>query len=541
MGAEATAAGCARLLVVKVRIAATNVAELLGGAARRTPDKVALIDISGHDSPTSPSSLTWGALDEQVTSLARGLNLLGLVGGQRVALSLTNSAAYVCAYLAVLRAGMVAVPLNPGSTPGELGRMLEDSGARLCFADAGTVSTVRQVVRESALPTRLAVVGAAREDGETAYDDLASDGGAVITPRDSESLAVLLYTSGTSGRPRGAMLSHRALLANIDQASQTRPAPIQPDDLVLGVLPLFHVYGLNAVLGQVLLHGATLVLGPRFDPADTLAAVSEQGVSVVPVAPPVIGAWLKVDDDVLRTSLGTVRLLLSGAAPLVEETVRAFEQRTGIDVEQGYGLTEAAPIVTSTIGTPTHKPGSSGRAVPGVQLRVVDEAGRDVHADDPGEIWVRGANVFSGYWPDGDGAAGEDGWLATGDIGFLDAEGDLFLVDRIKELVIVSGFNVYPSEIEDVISEVDGVAECAVIGLPDERTGEAVIAYVVPLDGHEPQRLAEQVRAHCQRRVARFKVPSRVEVVAELPHSATGKVAKGRLRAGQARKAMGLA
>ncbi len=164
-----------------------------------------------------------------------------------------------------------------------------------------------------------------------------------------------------------------------------------------------------------------------------------------------------------------------------------------------------------------------------------------MHADDPGEIWIRGANVFSGYWPDGDGGPGEDGWLATGDIGFLDSDGDLFMVDRLKELVIVSGFNVYPSEIEDVVAEVDGVEECAVIGVPDERTGEAVVAYVVPRAGHDAQQLADAVRAHCERRVARFKVPARVEVVAELPHSATGKVAKGRLRAGQARQAMGLA
>ena len=262
---------------------------------------------------------------------------------------------------------------------------------------------------------------------------------------------------------------------------------------------------------------------------------------MLPVAPPVIGSWLRLDEVDLRAGLSSVRLLLSGAAPLAEDTVRAFEERTGIDVEQGYGLTEASPIVTSTIGTPKHKPGSTGRAVPGVELKVVDDAGRAVHADDPGEIWVRGANTFSGYWPDGEAAPGADGWLATGDIGFLDGEGDLFLVDRLKELVIVSGFNVYPSEIEDVISEVGGVAEAAVIGIPDERTGEAVVAYVVPTEGQDAQALAEAVRSHATTRLARFKVPSRVEVVTELPHSATGKVAKGRLRAGQARKAMGLA
>ncbi len=530
---------------MKVRIAATNVADLLQRAAERTPDKAALVHRSGRESDSAPTTLTWRELDDAVDAVARGLARRGLVGGQRVAINLTNAPEFVVSYLATLRAGMVAVPVNPGSTSGEVSRMLADSGARLCFADATTVPIVRDALRESEAPIVLVVCGDAPvQDGETAYDDLAVDGPAVMSPRDTEGLAVLLYTSGTSGRPRGAMLSHRALLANIDQASQTRPAPIQSEDLVLGVLPLFHVYGLNAVLGQVLLHGATLVIGPRFDPTDTLSLVAEGKVTVVPIAPPVIAAWLGLEDDELRSRLTSVRLLLSGAAPLAEETVRTFERRTGIDVEQGYGLTEAAPIVTSTIGTPEHKPGSSGRAVPGVELKLVDDGGREVHADDPGEILVRGANVFSGYWPDSDGGPGPDGWLATGDIGFLDHDGDLFLVDRLKELVIVSGFNVYPSEIEDVVSEVDGVGECAVIGVPDERTGEAVVAYVVPARGAEQTDagdLAERVRSHCATRLARFKVPSRIEVVGELPHSATGKVAKGRLRAGQARKAMGLA
>jgi len=544
--ADLGARACARLDAVKVRIPATNVAELLRLNAERSPDKVALVQSD------TDVTLTWAELDGLVSALAGGLSRAGLVGGQRVALALGNRSAFVAAYLAAIRAGMVAVPLNSTSTTGEVARMLADSGARLCFADETTLPAVRAAVAGDvdappgaatyqAQPPTIVVVDAPSEPGEIAYADLAVDDASVVTPRDRESLAVLLYTSGTSGRPRGAMLSHRALLANIDQAAQTRPAPITADDVVLGVVPLCHVYGLNAVLGQVLLNGATLVLGPRFDPADTLSLVAEHAVSVVPVAPPVIAAWLTRDAVVLRDKLRSVRLLLSGAAPLATETARGFEELTGVNVEQGYGLTEAAPVVTSTIGTPRHKPGSSGRAIPGVELKVVDETGREVHADDPGEIWVRGANLFSGYWPDGDGGPGVDGWLATGDIGFLDSDGDLFLVDRLKELVIVSGFNVYPSEIEDVVSEVPGVAECAVIGQPDDRTGEAVVAFVVAAQGVDAEELRRAVALHCERRVARFKIPAVIEVVTELPHSATGKVAKGRLRAGAARRAMGLA
>jgi long-chain acyl-CoA synthetase len=303
---------------------------------------------------------------------------------------------------------------------------------------------------------------------------------------------------------------------------------------------LSHVYGLNAVLGQVLLQGATLVLGRRFDSAATLRLIAAEHVTCVPVAPPVIGAWLRLPDAAAQ--LASVRTVLSGAAPLADRDVSAFRERTGLTVEQGYGLTEAAPVVTSTIGTPAFKPGSTGRALPGVEVRVVDDAGQDAGPDDPGEIWVRGRNLFSGYWPDGEAAPEPGGWLATGDIGFLDGDGDLFLVDRLKELVIVSGFNVYPSEIEDVVCEVAGVRECAVIGVPDEATGEAVFAYVV--GGQPDQRgdeaFVQRIREHCAQRLARFKVPAKISVVTELPHSATGKVAKGRLRAADSRRTLGL-
>jgi long-chain acyl-CoA synthetase len=524
---------------VKVAIPATNIAELVRLRASRDGERTALVD--------GDRRLTWAELDRRVDGLARGLSAQGLVAGNRVALSMVNSISFVEIYLAVLRAGIVAVPIYPQSAPGEIARILADSGSRLCCADTTTIGAVRGAVGgiddavragKPAVIPRIVAVDVAPLPGEVRYAGLAAEGAPVVSPLDSENLAVLLYTSGTSGVPRAAMLSHRALLANIEQASQTKPPPVDRTDVVLGVLPLCHVYGLNAVLGQVLLTGAALVLGQRFSPDETLRLVEAERVTCVPVAPPVIVAWSGLDD--IGERLSGVRTLLSGAAPLASEVVRDFEARTGVAVEQGYGLTEAAPIVTSTIGTPEHKPGSSGRALPGVEVRVVDSAGNEVPADDPGEIWVRGRNLFSGYWPDGDERPDADGWLSTGDVGFLDEDGDLFLVDRLKELVIVSGFNVYPSEIEDVVAEVDGVAECAVIGVPDEHTGEAVKAYVVAAPDADRTAMASRVIDHCAARLARFKVPKEVELVDELPHSATGKVAKGRLRARQAREAMGL-
>jgi long-chain acyl-CoA synthetase len=207
-------------------------------------------------------------------------------------------------------------------------------------------------------------------------------------------------------------------------------------------------------------------------------------------------------------------------------------------VHQGYGLTEAAPVVTSTLCSKEPHAGSVGAALPGIELRLVDETWGLVEGEDPGQIQVRGDNLFSGYWPDGADGPDADGWYATGDVGFLDASGDLFLVDRVKELVIVSGFNVYPTEVEDVIREVEGVADAAVIGVPDEETGEAVVAYVVP--SRPMTHLEEAVRAHAIVRLARFKLPSRIEVVDELPLTATGKVQKGRLRGLERRRVQGL-
>ncbi len=258
--------------------------------------------------------------------------------------------------------------------------------------------------------------------------------------------------------------------------------------------------------------------------------IEDEAVSVVPVAPPVFGYWATVPD--LRERLRGVRTVLSGSAPLAPGLVASFTERTGVTVHQGYGLTEAAPVVTSTLCSATVKAGSVGSALPGISIRLVDEAGLEPSGEDPGEIYVRGANLFSGYWPDGADGPDAAGWYATGDVGFLDEDGDLFLVDRLKELVIVSGFNVYPVEVEDVITELDGVLEAAVIGAPDDTAGEAVVAYVLPRPGtsYTADELVEAVRAHCAVRLARFKQPKEVHVVAQLPHTVTGKVAKGRLR-----------
>ncbi|RNM16695.1 class I adenylate-forming enzyme family protein [Nocardioides pocheonensis] len=522
----------------------SNVADLLATAAREEPERIALSEAA------TGRTVTWAVLDDLASRVAHGLSSAGMVAGYRVIIATTNRIEFVATYYGVLRARMVAVPINPRSATGEVVRMLADSGARMVVSDPTTAGTVRAAVvgvREAlaasgdaaASPPRVVGIDVAVEDGERSWEQLvAQTGEPVPGETDPESLAVLLYTSGTSGRPRAAMLSHRALLANIEQAAAVDPPMITGRDVVLGVLPLFHVYGLNAVLGQVVRQHARMVLVDGFDPEGSLDIIEDEAISVLPVAPPVFAYWMQVPG--LEERLGPVRTILSGSAPLAADLTEAFSERTGLAIHQGYGLTEAAPVVTSDLCSKKADPRSVGAALPGIEIRLADETGRAPDEDDAGEILIRGDNLFSGYWPDGADGPGEDGWWATGDVGYLDADGDLFLVDRLKDLVIVSGFNVYPSEVEEVILELDDVAQAAVIGVEDEMTGEAVVAYVTRAGEVDPDALVERVRAHCAARLAGFKQPSVVNVVDSLPSTITGKVQKGRLRATERRRALGL-
>jgi long-chain acyl-CoA synthetase len=511
------------------------VADLVTLSAARQGPRKAVVEASGR-------GLTWDDLDREIGRIATGLGTVGMVAGQRVLLVLDNRIELVTTYLAVLRAQLVAVPVNPRAKVEELAWMIADSGARLVVADASTVADARAAaaaVRETGDrgPT-LVVIDSEPLEGELSFEAVRAEAAVPGPVRpEPETLACLLYTGSTVDLPRAAMLTHRALLANIEQAAAVDPPMIRPDDVVLGVLPLFHVYGLNAVLGGVLRQGATLVLADHFDPRGTLDVVAEHGVTILPVAPAVFPHWLGLPD--LAASLGSVRLVLSGSAPLARAVVDEFAERTGVPVHQGYGLTEAAPIVTSTLASTSPVAGSLGATLPGVGLRLVDDLGQDPEPGDPGEIQVRGDNLFAGYWPDGSGGPGADGWWSTGDVGLLGEGGDLFLVDRAAEVVVVAGFSVYPSEVEDVVGAVPDVAGVAVIGVPDDVTGSAVVAYV-RAPGADPSTVQAAVRRRCEAQLAGFKRPSRVEVVDELPTTLAGRVRKGALRQLERRRALGI-
>jgi long-chain acyl-CoA synthetase len=516
---------------------ARNVADLVRRAAARAGRRTAVI--AGEQRPT------WSELDSSVDALAAGLTGLGLVAGERVAIAAGSGLPFVLTWFGALRAGLVAVPLNPSHTARELAFQVADSGARLVITERdvdGAFGTAEHVVRVGTPAWAVLSAGAT---------------GSVASTTGGEDLAALVYTSGTSGRPRGAMLSHRALLANLDQVGAAEPPVAGSDDIVLIPVPLFHIYGLNTGLDLVAACGATAVLVGRFDPVATLELVGRERVTVIIGAPPMYVAWSMLPAD--PHAFAQVRVTTSGSAPLPPDVLERMARQNGRAVYEGYGMTETAPVLTMTPPAATPKPGSVGRPLPGVELRLAGTApvhteshydshydsdsdvtsdsdtGADTGAsagtgDEPGEageVVVRGANLFSGYWPDGAGGPDADGWFATGDVGVLDADGDLHLVDRLGDVILVSGFNVYPREVEDVLRTHPAVADVVVLGAPHPYTGETVRALVVPAG---PPPAPAELIAYAATLLARYKCPTVIELVDALPHTVTGKVSRAQLQ-----------
>jgi long-chain acyl-CoA synthetase len=495
-----------------------GVGGLLTRAAATWPDHPAVRETG------TGRELTYAQVEVAARAQARRLADAGVAPGDRVTLRLPTAADFVVAFFGALRAGAVVVPLSPQAPGPELEQLLEHSGAKVVITrDA-----------EEALPDGvMGLTPEADPDGVIEFvDDRAGSG---------EDIAVVSYTSGTTGPPRGVMLSHRALLANLEQLSGVEGV-LTHDDRVLITIPLFHVYGLGPGLLQAVSVGATAVLSERFEAQRTLDDCAEHGVTTITGVPTMYGEFAALGTEELTRGLATVRRMTSGAAPLHPKVLGALREATGLDVYEGYGLTECAPVVTSTLVTGYPKPGSVGRPLPGVELRLVDSDGTDqavpLDPDDVDDVFeaegetglvsIRGANLFSGYWPDGGHGPDDEGWFRTGDVGYLDVDGDLHLVDRANDLIIVNGFNVFPNEVESVIGQLPEVAESAVVGVVDERSGEAVKAFVVPAAGASLSE--QQVVDHCAAHLAGYKVPHAVEFAESLPHSATGKLRRVRLR-----------
>jgi len=507
-----------------------TVSDFLANSAFRDPDRVALIEAETGE------RLTYSALDSKVSATAAALlesSLTPSRSGDRVAMLMGNSIEFVVSYFGIVRAGLVPIPLNPGYTTKEITEILEVSQAKVLLVSAEYAELGADSVPDSCPAMLCEEITSTRESirsflKESVNSLIRKPNTKVEFPQiAADNLGLLLFTSGSDGIAKGVMLTHENLVSNVSALLELRNPPIvSAEDTVLAVLPLFHMYGLNTVLTMALAAGASVVILDRFDAAESLEVISREHVTTVAGAPAMYLMWSRIPG--VTDAMRPVRLLSSGGAPLPVEVFNRFEELTGMRIFEGYGMTESSPVITSTVVNSLARAGCVGLPIAGTSIRIMADSGDEVEFGDPGEIWVKGPGVFLGYWPDRNGGPDSEGWFGTGDIGYQDQDGALHLVDRRRELIIVNGFNVFPREVEMALEALTDVAEAAVLGRPDPETGEAVSALVVLVPGSSAT--PELIGASVAESLARFKCPTQIRIVGSLPRSATGKIAKGRLR-----------
>ncbi|MER6345250.1 long-chain-fatty-acid--CoA ligase [Streptomyces sp. NPDC001595] len=485
-----------------------NLAEFLVETAGRLPERPAL--------RLGERVLTYAELDEHSARAAALLRSDGIQPGDRVALMLPNVPEFVVLYYGVLRAGAVVVPMNPLLKTRETEFHLTDSGAVRLFEwhqapGEGAKGAAAAGVRHTAVDP--AAFAAALAGHEPLSD---------VAHADGEDMAVLLYTSGTTGRPKGAVLTHAGLRHNTE-VNSIHIQRMTPEDVVVGCLPLFHIFGQICTMSAAVRSGASLVLIPRFEPGAVLDAIARERATVFEGVPTMYAALLQHPSG---ADVSTLRMCISGGASLPVEILRGFEQRFGCPVLEGFGMSETSPVVTFNHPDRPRKAGSIGTPIRDVEVRLVDDRGQEVTPGEIGELAVRGPNVMKGYWnrPQETEAAVPDGWLRTGDLARADEDGYLYIVDRKKDMTIRGGYNVYPRELEEVLHEHPDVALAAVVGVPHAELGEEVAAAVVlrPAGRATP----EELRHYVKERVAAYKYPRQVWLVDKLPLGPSGKILK---------------
>ena len=518
----------------------------------------------------SGATTTYAELLSTASRAAEALRRLGVEAGDRVALALPNTPQHLVAFYAVLRLGAVVVELNPLHTAEELRAQLSDCGARVVVTWPGSSAAVHEALRAAAGPDGVLLVAdlvaelplakrvalrlplararaqraqlvAPRPEGSRSWERAVAAAGPLDPAHPEPALgdvAALLYTGGTTGSPKAVVLTHRNLAANAAQGRAWVPGMREGEEVVLAVLPLFHAYGLTLCLTFAVSTGACLLLLPRFDVDAVLAAWRRRPATFVPGVPPIYQRLAQAARE-RGADLSSARYALSGAMPLPPATVALWEEVTGGLLVEGYGMTEASPVALGNPISPARRPGSIGVPFPSTRMRVVDpeDPTTDVAPGQRGELLLHGPQVFAGYWRRPEETAASllpGGWLRTGDVVEVDADGYVRVVDRIKELVIVGGFNVHPSEVEAVLRAHPDIDDAAVVGLPDDTTGERVAAAVVARAGALVD--TEALRAWARERLAGYKVPSVVDLVHELPRSQLGKVLRRVVRERMARE-----
>ncbi len=500
-----------------------DLGQMLAQSAARYPDKAAVIF---RDQPTS-----YAEFDLRANQVANALIGLGIQPGDRVALLIHNLPIFMEAYYGILRAGAAVVPLNVLYKAGEVEYILQDSGAKAILTFGPFAQTA--VAAAANAPELQHIIAAAPQEIPGTKTWRATFGDAPKTPPavtvNEESLAVICYTSGTTGKPKGAMLTHRNLIGNCEQCGAIERIAARPEDVVWIGLPLFHIYAMNVGMNLTIRAGGTVNLIERFEPASSLEAIQKNHCTVLYGAPPMFVAWAQMPN--LRDyDITSLRYIASGAAALPVRIMEVFEQLSGVPISEGYGLSEASPVVTTNAAGPVTKPGTVGPAIPGMEVKIVDDMGNEVAQGQMGELICRGVNVMKGYWkqPQATAEALHDGWLHTGDLATRDADGYFSIVDRKKDMINVSGFNVYPREVEETLFRHPAVADAAVVQYPDPYQGESVLAYVVLKQGETATE--QEIIDFCRDEIAVFKCPRKVVFTDALPKNNTGKVLRRELR-----------
>jgi long-chain acyl-CoA synthetase len=486
-----------------------NLAQTLLDSAREHSDRVAI--------RLDDAELTYEQLSGAAAHVVGLLGEHGFEPGDRVGIMLPNVPHFPVCYYGVLRAGGVVVPMNVLLKRREVTFYLEDSGAKLLFAWEGFADDAEAGAKAAGAKCILVEM--------TGFQDLVGAAEAVTEVRDTDDddTAVILYTSGTTGTPKGAELTHANLTRNAEASRNL--FGLGPDAITLGALPLFHSFGQTCGLNATLGGGGTLTLIPRFDPAKALEIIERDRVNVFQGVPTMYGAMLHLPDRD-RYDTSTLQVCASGGSAMPVELMRGFEEAFGCKVLEGYGLSESSPVASFNHADRERKPGSIGTPIDGVEMKVVDEDGNEVPQGEVGEIVIRGHNVMKGYWqrPDATEETVRDGWLHTGDMATVDEDGYFFIVDRKKDMIIRGGYNVYPREIEEVLYEHPAVREAAVVGVPHDEYGEEVGAAVALKDGEEVS--AEELRNFVKEQVAAYKYPRTIWFVEDLPKGPTGKILK---------------
>ena len=488
----------------------TNLATLLTDTAERHGDRIAL--------KLDDAEVSYDFLSEGSARVAGLLARHGFERGDRVGIMLPNVPYFAFVYYGILRAGGVVVPMNPLLKGREVKFYLEDPGAKIIYAWHEFQDEATQGADDAGAD--LIAVAPGEFENLVQHADPIHE----IAEVEADDPAVLLYTSGTTGTPKGAELTHSNLRRNVEVTLKTL-IQIDENDTLLGALPLFHSFGQTCGLNCGVAAGARLTLIPRFDPGKALEIIQRDEVTIFEGVPTMYTAMLNSEKKE-EVDLSSLRLCVSGGSAMPGEVMRAFEQQFGCKVLEGYGLSETSPVASFNHPDRERKQGSIGTPIEGVEMKVVDEDGNEVVQGEVGEIVIKGHNVMKGYWnrPDATEEAIVDGWLHTGDLAYVDEDGFFFIVDRKKDMIIRGGYNVYPREIEEILYEHEAVAECAVLGVPDEQMGEEVGAAVVLKSGQDVREA--DLREFVKEQTAGYKYPRRIWFEDELPKGPTGKILK---------------